>query len=125
MPSYDSVRFIPPAPVAQVVLRHPATGTKLPDVPLLIDCGADVTLLPQASLTALGIVPDHHQEFSLVGFDGTVSTSVSARVDLILHGKTFKGEFLLTEQAIGYLGRDVLNHLSTLLDGPKLLWEIR
>lgn len=42
MPAYDAERFAPPAPVARVALRHSETGARLPDVPMLIDCGADV-----------------------------------------------------------------------------------
>ena len=36
MPDYDSENFDPPAPVAYVTLRNPATGVSLPDVPMLI-----------------------------------------------------------------------------------------
>jgi len=44
MPDYDAENFEPPAPVAYVTLRNPATGALLSDVPMLIDTGADVTL---------------------------------------------------------------------------------
>lgn len=46
MPEYDAENFEPPAPVAYVTLRNPATGVLLSDVPMLIDTGADITLLP-------------------------------------------------------------------------------
>jgi hypothetical protein len=49
MPAYDGVLFTPPAPVARVILRHSDTGASVADVPMLIDCGADVTLIPQDS----------------------------------------------------------------------------
>ncbi len=38
-------------------------------------------------------------------------------------GATLADVPLLTNQAVGFLGRDVLNHLSVLLDGPRLNWE--
>ena len=47
MPAYDAKLFDPPAPVAHVTLRHPATGASLSDVPMLMDTSADVTLLPR------------------------------------------------------------------------------
>jgi len=46
MPKYDTENFDPPAPVAYVSIRDPETGASLSDVPMLIDTGADVTLLP-------------------------------------------------------------------------------
>ena len=55
MPKYDSESFDPPAPVAYVTLRNPATGASLSDVPMLIDTGADVTLLPRTYVDKLGI----------------------------------------------------------------------
>ncbi len=46
MPNYDASHYDPPAPVAQVTLRDPANGALLPNVLLLVDTGADITLLP-------------------------------------------------------------------------------
>ena len=64
MPSYDASDFDPPAPVARVVLRHPASGATLADVPLLLDTGADVTLLPRTAVERLGVplLPDQRYE---------------------------------------------------------------
>jgi hypothetical protein len=45
MPEYDHENYNPPAPVAYVTLRNPATGEILSDVPMLIDTGSDTTLL--------------------------------------------------------------------------------
>ena len=47
MPAYDDEGFSPAAPVAIVILRHPDSGKSLADVPMLIDSGADATLLPR------------------------------------------------------------------------------
>ena len=49
MPAYDATRFDPPAPLALVILRNLDTGTILSDVPMLLDSGADMTLVPQAA----------------------------------------------------------------------------
>jgi hypothetical protein len=46
MPEYDATRFSPPAPVARVTLRNPQTNAELADQLLLIDTGADTTLIP-------------------------------------------------------------------------------
>jgi len=50
MPSYDASHFDPPAPVARVTLRHPHNGAMVSDVLLLLDTGADVTLLPRMAV---------------------------------------------------------------------------
>jgi hypothetical protein len=46
MLSYDAAHFDPPAPVAHVTLRNPHSGATVPDMLLLLDTGADLTLLP-------------------------------------------------------------------------------
>jgi hypothetical protein len=55
MPAYDDKGFAPPTPVAMVTLRHPNTGETLADVPMLIDAGADATLLPTSTVVSLGL----------------------------------------------------------------------
>ncbi len=72
MPSYDAFHD-PPAPVARVTLRD--GGKVVPDVPLLIDSGADVTLLPRTAVESLGIRPVGGPAYELVGFDGTRSSA--------------------------------------------------
>jgi hypothetical protein len=56
MQPYNSERFDPPAPVAYGVLRNPINGKSLPSVPMLLDSGADVTLVPLSVVDALGLV---------------------------------------------------------------------
>ncbi len=56
MPAYDDRHFHPPAPVARVSLRHPESGESVENVPMQIDSGADVTLLPASAVASLGIV---------------------------------------------------------------------
>ncbi|HEX3128580.1 MAG TPA: aspartyl protease family protein, partial [Thermoanaerobaculia bacterium] len=91
MQSYDGVLFDPPAPLARVTLRDPATGTTVMGIPMLLDSGADVTLLPQSGVQRLGVASESAGEIELVGFDGRRSTAPIVRVDLVLLGKTFKG----------------------------------
>jgi hypothetical protein len=53
MPAYDDDGFAPAAPVARVLLRHPESGESIADVPMLIDSGADATLLPKSAVESL------------------------------------------------------------------------
>lgn len=55
MPAYDDKLFDPPAPMAKVTLRNPETGVTVSDVPLLIDSGADATVIPQAPVALIGV----------------------------------------------------------------------
>jgi predicted aspartyl protease len=73
MPSYDASHFEPPAPVARVTLRNPHSGVLIPDVLLLVDTGADVTLLPRLAVEGLGVPLLANQSYELMGFDGSKS----------------------------------------------------
>jgi len=77
MPAYDDVSFDPPAPLARVTLRNPDSRSALSDVPMLLDSGADVTLIPQTSVGALGLTAEGDAVYELVGFDGSTRLAVS------------------------------------------------
>lgn len=121
MPAYDGERFAPAAPMAMVVLRHPDNGKSIADVPMLIDSGADATLLPRAAVAALGLVGTG-ERYELMAFDGTTDESEAVRAVLVFSEKTFRGRFLQVESEVGIIGRNVLNRVRPLLDGPALSW---
>ena len=123
MTPYDENSFSPPAPVALVIIRVPNSAPSIADVPMLIDSGADVTLIPNAPVEFLRIAADTEDVYQLQGFDGSISESQAVRADLVFGRRTFKGRFLVVDRPYGILGRDVLNHLTITLDGPNLAWE--
>ncbi len=123
MPAYDSAWFSPPAPLTKVTLRHPATGAMVADVPMLLDTGADVTLIPQMIADSLGAGKNPGTGYELVGFDGTTSVVASVQLDLVFLGGIFKGRFGLIDRAWGVIGRNILNHLVVVFDGPRLAWS--
>ncbi len=45
------------------------------------------------------------------------------QLELVFLRKRFKGQFLLIDQPIGILGRNVLNAVALLLDGPNAQWD--
>ncbi len=123
MPAYDATGFRPPAPVARVILRSQATGYSIANVPMLLDTGADVSLVPRDLLGQLiDSVPDSHQ-YELEAFDGTRSFAPVANLEFLFLGKSFRGQFLVIEGQHGVLGRNILNAVSLLLDGPALTWN--
>jgi len=90
---------------------------------MLLDSGADVTLIPQASVDQLGLTVAPNEGYELMGFDGSTSVAQVVMLDLIFLRRIFRGRSLLINQTQGILGRDVLNHVSVLLDGPGLNWN--
>jgi hypothetical protein len=122
MPAYNDDRFAPAAPVATVSLRHPETGESLADVPMLLDSGADATLLPKSAIAALGLAGTG-ERYRLVAFDDTTTESEAVLAVLVFLNKTFRGRFLEVESEVGVIGRNVLNRVRLLLDGPALNWQ--
>ena len=125
MPAYDATMFDPPAPVARVTLRNPENGSVVSDVPMLMDSGADVSLLPQAPVSQIGVAALPGANYDLMAFDGTTSSASAVRAELLFLSRAFRGRFLLIDQACGIMGRDILNHLLLLFDGPGLTWDDR
>ena len=123
MPSYDVSLFNPPAPVAKVSLRDLTNGKIVSDVPMLIDSGADVSLVPEAFIQQLESRIDPGPTYELKGFNGHSSLATSVELDLVFLKRIFRGRFLVVNSVSGILGRDVLNHLTVLLDGPRLNWQ--
>ncbi len=124
MPAYDDSGFTPAAPVARVTLRHPENGKSIADIPMLIDSGADATLLPKSSIAILGI-QGTGERYQLEAFDGTINESEAVHAVLFFLNKSFRGRFLQVESEVGVIGRNVLNCVRLLLDGPALNWEER
>jgi hypothetical protein len=101
---------------------NPKNGVSLADVPMLIDTGSDVSLVPRTCAEQLDASIDPEQIYELMSFDGEVSQTVAVEVDLSLLNRTFKGLYLLTGDDVGVLGRDILNFIALVIDGPQLTW---
>src|SRR5690349_5908014 len=123
MPSYDSNAFEPPAPVAHVSVRNPSSGKAKSGVPMLVDTGADVTLLPLSVARELGVAGIPEKTYELVGFGGSSSSAIAAHAELVFLDCRFRGQFLLIDQEQGIIGRNILNSVSLFFDGPRLTWD--
>jgi len=123
MPEYDAENYNPPAPVAYVTLRNPATGAVLSNVPMIIDTGSDATLLPSDVVEKLGVDAEENTGFEVQVFDGDKKFLRVAKLDLLVLDKTFRGEYLLIDRPISILGRNILNNVRILLDGPRGKWS--
>ena len=124
MPRYDAAGYDPPAPVTDVTLRPSGENSPtVPNVRMLIDTGADVTLLPRAAVARLGVHARPGTRYELVGFDGNRTFAEVVELDMIFLNKVFRGRYLLIDADHGILGRDVLAAVAMLFDGPKQEWS--
>jgi hypothetical protein len=124
MPDYDSEFFNPPAPVAYVNLRNPENNVEIANVPMLLDTGADATLIPQIFVDKAGLILSPTGAYEIESFDKTVSYSSIVRLQMIFEGRSFRGEFLTVNQNYGIIGRNVLNSIKIEFDGQNLRWKI-
>jgi hypothetical protein len=122
MTPYDAAHFSPAAPLARVTSRHLDTGATVADVSMLIDSGADIPLVPHPSVSQLGTTIPADGSYEVMAFDGSRSFAQAVQLELVFLRRAFKGRFLLIDQEWGIMGRDILNHLAILLDGPQLTW---
>jgi hypothetical protein len=122
MPGYDASRFDPPAPTALITLCTSQKAASVSAVPMLLDTGADVTLLPRSAVEQLGIPLLPGQGYQLLSFDGSKSFARAVILDVIFLKRLYRGRYLLTDEACGILGRDILNHVTLLLNGPRQEW---
>ena len=90
---------------------------------MLIDSGADLTLIPEKFIDELRLDLDLNERYELAGFDDHRSVAKSAQLDLVFLRRTFRGRFLAVNSESGILGRNVLNHFALVLDGPRLSWH--
>lgn len=123
MTTYNQVFFDPPAPTVSVTLRSHPSGEVVENVLMLIDSGADVTLVPRNSAQFLNVEIVEDELYELVGFDGSRSYAPVMQLQMVFLNRIFSGRFLLIDQEWGILGRDVLNRVRVILDGPALTWS--
>lgn len=89
---------------------------------MLLDTGADVTLLPRGVVEELGLNYSA-STYELLDFEDRTSVARAVRAEMVFLGLTFRGQFLLVEQDYGIIGRNILNAISLTFDGPRLSWE--
>lgn len=123
MQVYETTGFHPPAPVVYVEVFSQDKSLLVTNVPMLLDTGADVSLVPRDQLNEILAATAPGQQYILQGFDGQESSSQAIHLELHFLGKTFRGQFLLIEGPYGILGRNILNRLALTFNGPALTWH--
>lgn len=119
MPAYEGGEFEPPASIVRARVEGPSGIQE--DVPLLLDSGADVSVIPLVIARALG-APIEPAGVLIRYLGGDVSTYDRATLSVEFGRYRFHGPFLVANSDYGVLGRNVLNLLVLTLDGPNLTW---
>ena len=118
MPSSYDPTFTPPFPRLPVIVTTIESGAQSAALSGLIDTGADATLMPQAQLRAIKAKEIYWARLrSHWGESRAVSVYL---VDLQVAGHNLPGIEVIADDLMEdvLLGRNVLNRLLLLLDGP-------
>lgn len=121
MPDYEGDSFDPPAPVVRVAVR--GQGATPAIVPMLIDTGADVSVIPTIAAEAVG-AQVHPSTVLVQSYSGDQVLCDQAEMTVEFLRFRFRGRFLVADMEYGILGRNILNSLVLSLDGPRLFWSV-
>jgi hypothetical protein len=122
MPHYESEDFRLAAPVVRATVQGP-TDVVVHDVRLLIDSGAEVSVVPLAVASAVGAVV-RPSRLSIQFFTGIEASLQEADLTIEILHRRFRGTFLVAEASHGIVGRNILNRLVLTLDGPNQSWSL-
>ena len=114
----------PPAPYIDLqVSPHNVMG-QMTTVSAKLDSGASVTVIPSRLAQHWNMLPISYSRFR--GYDGSVTTRPTYRVDIRIGMRQFKDIRVTTSLRRNILlGRDVMNQLRILLDGPQQTVEVQ
>lgn len=121
MPAYDAAGFQPPAPVVRALVVGPAGSRS--DVLLVLDSGADLSVVPLAAANAVG-APVSRSTTAIQFLVGQEIVLEQAELAVEFLRYRFRGAFLVVDLSYGVIGRNILNALALTLDGPRLEWSI-
>ncbi len=91
---------------------------------MLLDTGADLTVIPKYAVENLDLEFPPNLKFRLESFDGKKSVNQGAELEINFANYKIRGKFPLIEQDYGIIGRNILNRFKIELDGQNLRWEI-
>lgn len=119
-----SKKFNPPAPIIEISVSAPFSKDAI-SLTALIDSGADITVIPERIIARLKL--RHVDSLLASGFGkGVVEASVYSAIlsiEGILRSKIYR--ILGWSDDYALIGRDLLNQLITVLNGPSEELKLR
>jgi predicted aspartyl protease len=113
----------PPAPLLDVLVRHPRSSDRSRRVPARLDTGADLSAIPQAVADELELLAA--RTIVAETYDGSQASVKTYLVVLEAAQARFRRlEVILIPEDYALLGRDVLNHFYARLNGPDLTFDL-
>ncbi|MEK7325006.1 MAG: hypothetical protein AAB217_07090 [Chloroflexota bacterium] len=112
----------PPAPFVSVAVAHPLRPAQLQAFAAKKDTAADITALPLAQVQLLALPQKNLLE--IAGYNNQPEIILTYDASLELAYARVRLEVVAIPEDYAFLGRDVLNLLRLLLDGPALTLEI-
>ncbi|MBX2999645.1 MAG: hypothetical protein KF893_14095 [Caldilineaceae bacterium] len=114
---YD-VTYDPPAPVAEVTVASVVNRRRRRSLPALLDTGSDITAIPYTLLDALQLYPIG--QLQLEGVEANTRVVPTYAIQLtIVELSIPRLEVIESGLDFAVVGRDVLNRLYLLLNGPE------
>ncbi len=114
----------PPAPFVFLTLSNPLEPLSIDRVPAQLDTGADRTLIPQELVDLLQL--DDARQIPIGGLGGEVMLLKTYLVKIAIHD--FEPVVIEVvadrREPLILLGRDILNNVKLVLDGPNRVLEI-
>ena len=89
-----------------------------------IDTAADGSVIPSELVISMGLID--FDKIVTIWFDGREERQLTYLVDFLFAGRIFTDiEVVTLPISYALLGRDILNQLAIMLDGPQLVFEIQ
>ena len=114
----------PPAPFVLVTIRNLRSGAIRIDVPGQLDTGADRTVVTEDIVIDLAL--PQTGSITVEGVGGVITTLSIHRAEITLPGQSPMRLEVATSAGEPWilLGRDILNGVRVVLDGPQLILEL-
>ena len=68
-------------------------------------------------------LPEHTKVYVVIPDVEVTAQAHVVMLDLLFLRRAFRGRYLLIAAERGILGRDILDHVTLLLDGPRQQWS--
>lgn len=117
--------FFPPAPIIDITLISLAESLRSDTLPAIVDTGADGTIVPIGYLDEIQASPT--REVVIRSQWGERHAAMLYLVDVQIDDLTLPGIEVVGDEISDevVLGRDILNRLRVLLDGPNQIVEVQ